>query len=45
MTMDSTLENLYTILPERTQTTVEVDGEDVIDTSIQSSLFGGDDWW
>ena len=28
--------------PQRTQTTVEVDGEDVIDTSIQSSLFGGD---
>ena len=29
--------------PQRTQTTVEIDGEDVIDTSIQSSLFGGDD--
>ena len=28
--------------PQRTQTTVEIDGEDVIDTSIQSSLFGGD---
>ena len=40
--MDSILENLYIILPQRTQTTVEIDGEDVIDTSIQSSLFGGD---
>ena len=29
--------------PQRTQTTVEIDGQDVIDTSIQSSLFGGDD--
>ena len=29
--------------PQRTQTTVQIDGEDVIDTSIQSSLFGGDD--
>ena len=28
--------------PQRTQTTVEIDGEDVIDTSVQSSLFGGD---
>ena len=28
--------------PQRTQTTVEIDGESVIDTSIQSSLFGGD---
>jgi hypothetical protein len=29
--------------PQRTQTTVQIDGQDVIDTSIQSSLFGGDD--
>ena len=29
--------------PQRTQTTVTIDGQDTIETSVQSSLFGGDD--
>ena len=29
--------------PQRTKTTIEIDGQDVIETSVQSSLFGGDD--
>ena len=29
--------------PQRTQTTVTIDGQDIIETSVQSSLFGGDD--
>ena len=28
--------------PQRTQTTITIDGEDIVETSIQSSLFGGD---
>ena len=28
--------------PQRTQTTITLDGEDIIETSVQSSLFGGD---
>ena len=29
--------------PQRIKTTIEIDGQDVIETSVQSSLFGGDD--